>query len=234
MNETEQKEKCLKLINRIEARAFYENLYKKAIKSKGNWIIHPLYIYIFFISILLILLGISVIILEVISFIWYSHVDFSKYLNRQTYINGIVTFLLFIIPYIKVNSKKRCRSKEYFNYLYKVKKDRLLNENMINQLIADVDYLIEKEKTYVSNLTVRFKNFILVIYFPIVLFAIQNMMLKDVIQILLLLAYGIILAATIMNASDTFEVIQYFYIRDYYTYHHVKKELEYMKTIKIE
>ena len=94
--------------------------------------------------------------------------------------------------------------------------------------------MIENEKTYVSNLTVRFKNFILVIYFPIVLFAIQNMMLKDVIQILLLLAYGIILAATIMNASDTFEVIQYFYIRDYYTYHHVKKELEYMKTIKIE
>lgn len=93
MNETEQKEKCLKLINRIEARAFYVNLYKKAIKSKGNWIIHPLYIYVFFISILLILLGISVIILEVISFIWYSHVDLSKYLNRQTYINGIVTFL---------------------------------------------------------------------------------------------------------------------------------------------
>ncbi|WP_081398708.1 hypothetical protein [Enterococcus mundtii] len=226
----------LEKIKKINSEDFFEDIYNQATRGRKSWVLKPRYLYCF-VTITTILISILIIYaVDLVISLWTD--EYKIFFNSHMTIVMVFCVILFMIPWvlimIRINNPKEKRSDDYFNYLYTIKKERLLNKIDIKDLIKEIDFLIDREKIYINKLMDIVKKFILAIYFPILFYAIQNFEAITVIKLVIVIASILFTLVMLFNSSKTFSVLEFFYIKNYYMYDRVRKELEFMKTIKID
>lgn len=221
-------------VKQIEAMKFYTDIYREASSFRTMWVIKPFYLFLYIISAGPIVLFTVVILGSVFLYLTGNH---NAYNNIENIFYQFIVATIFILYCCyKIYRTKHGRPKKYHNYLYKRKAERMLDERSINQLIFDVEYLIEKKEIHGTKILSIYQNFIVALCFPIMIYLIQKFFENGSINfsIFLISIFTLIIIFLIFKSNDLFILVKNLYVEDYYMLVHVKKELEYMKTIKID
>ena len=220
-------------VKQIEAMKFYTDIYREASSFRNMWVIKPFYLFLYVLSLWINTLFILVILGSSFLYLTGNH---NAYNNIENIFYQFIVATIFILYCCyKIYRTKHGRPKKYHNYLYKRKAERMLDERSINQLIFDVEYLIKKKENHGTSMLSIYQNFIVALCFPITIYLIQNFFEKGSINFstFLISLFPLTFIFGIFKSNNLFILVKSLYVEDYYMLVHVKKELEYMKTIKI-
>ncbi|MEQ6205360.1 hypothetical protein IGK15_001598 [Enterococcus sp. AZ045] len=226
----------LEKVKKINSEDFFEDIYKQATHGRNSWVLKPTHLYCFVIFITIFTSILTILAVDLVISLWTD--EYKIFFDRNMTMVMVIFVISFMVPWflimMRICKPKEKRSDEYFNYLYTIKKERLLNKLDIKDLIKEIDFLIDREKIYINKLMNIVKKFILAIYFPILFYSIQNFETITVIKLVIVIASVLYTFVMLFNSSKTFGVLEYFYVSNYYMYDRVRKELEFMKTINID
>ncbi|WP_195514348.1 hypothetical protein [Enterococcus sp. 1001283B150225_161107_E12] len=226
--------KKLDIVQRIDSRVFYKDIYRHASSFNSMWIYKPSFIFFSLIVILGCMISYTILVSYILKYFFTKDYKMSENFYVVLAVGVICTLVLILIFKLKRKLATSGRNEKYCKYLYDLKKERLLNRSDINSLISDIDLLIDKEKIYLKKIFPSFRNLTFAVCVPIILYSIQKMQYLNIIASFIIIFYLIIIAFMVLKKSEIYEVLEYILISDYYIYDMVKKELEYMKSIKID
>lgn len=221
--------------NKISSRMFYRDIYLRASSINSLWILKPWHFILVYFNLIYLCIWTSYFISKVGGYFFEKAPIFTMYFKISLVLFVCTVGIVFYFTLAVRRRMKKYRLKRYLTFLSECKKGRCLDAESINELIWDVEALIEIQKIYAGKLSRFIKNITIAVFIPILIYGFKLVVVDGsyVILVGVYLLYFFALVLVLLRDYEIFESARYIFVKDVYMLTHVKKELEFMKTIKI-
>lgn len=222
--------------NKISSRMFYRDIYLKASSINSLWILKPWHFILVYFSLIYLCIWISYFINKLGAYFLEKAPIFTFYFFISLSVFACAVGIVFYFTLAIKRRLKKNRLKGYLTFLSECKKGRCLDAESINELIWDVEAMIGIQKIYAGKLSKFVKNITIAIFIPILIYGFKLVVVDGSYFILVgfFLLYFFVLVLVLLRDYEIFESAKYIFVKDVYMLTHIKKELEFMKTIKID